>query len=132
MNFAPYLVAWAVIAAATITLLIYRAVVGAHEDESLHVAGGGARLVAEQQAMFKKLGVIERWTKIFLILTVVCLASIIFPYQRQLELPINTITFGFLLLVALVFLSACASVFPVLAGFCLFVGRARSEALRRP
>src|SRR5437899_2013875 len=28
---------WAVIAAATITLLIYRAVVGAHEDESLHV-----------------------------------------------------------------------------------------------
>jgi len=71
MNFTPYLVAWAVIAAVTITLLIYRAVVGAHEDESLHVAGGGARLVAEQQAMFKKLGVIERWTKIFLILTVV-------------------------------------------------------------
>ena len=32
MNFTPYLVAWAVIAAATITLLIYRAVVGAHED----------------------------------------------------------------------------------------------------
>jgi hypothetical protein len=71
MNFTPYLVAWAGIAAATITLLIYRAVVGAHEDESLHVAGGGARLVAEQQAMFKKLGVIEHWIKIFLILTVV-------------------------------------------------------------
>ena len=71
MNFTPYLVVWAVIAAATITLLIYRAVVGADEDESLHVAGGGDRLVAEQQAMFKKLGVIERWTKIFLILTVV-------------------------------------------------------------
>ena len=71
MNFAPYLVAWAVIAAATITLLIYRAVVGAHEDESLHVAGGGDRLVAQQQAMFKKLGAVERWTKILLILTVV-------------------------------------------------------------
>ena len=71
MNFTPYLVAWAVIAAATITLLIYRAVVGAHEDESLHIAGGGARLVAEQQTMFKKLGVIEHWIKIFLILTVV-------------------------------------------------------------
>jgi hypothetical protein len=71
MNFTPFLVAWAVVAAATISLMVYRAVVGAHEDESLHIAGGGARLVAEQQALFKKLAVVERWTKILLILTVV-------------------------------------------------------------
>jgi hypothetical protein len=70
MNFTPFLVAWAVVAAATITLMIYRAVIGAHEDESLHVAGGGDRLVAEQQALFKKLAVVERWTKILLLLTV--------------------------------------------------------------
>jgi len=63
--------AWAVLAAVTITLMIYRAVIGTDEDESLHVAGGGARLVAQQQAMFKKLGAVERWIKIFLILTVV-------------------------------------------------------------
>ena len=69
MNFTPYLVAWAVVAAATISLMIYHAVIGGHE--SLHVAGGGDRLVAQQQAMFKKLGAVERWTKILLILTVV-------------------------------------------------------------
>ena len=71
MSFTPYLVGWAVVAAATITLMIYRAVIGANEDESLHIAGGGDRLVAEQQALFKKLGAVERWTKILLILTIV-------------------------------------------------------------
>jgi hypothetical protein len=70
MNFTPFLVAWAVVGAATITLMIYRAVIGAQEDESLHVAGGGDRLVAQQQALFKKLAVVERWTKILLLLTV--------------------------------------------------------------
>ena len=71
MNFTPFLVAWAVVAVATISLIIYRAIIGAHEDESLHVAGGGDRLIAEQQQLFKKLSVVERWTKILLILTVV-------------------------------------------------------------
>jgi hypothetical protein len=69
MNFTPLFVAWAVVAAATITLMIYRAVIGAHEDESLHVAGGVDRLVAEQLALFEKLGAVERWTKILLIVT---------------------------------------------------------------
>ena len=71
MSFTPYLVGWAVVAAAAIALMIYRAVIGANEDESLHIAGGGDRLVTEQQALFKKLGAVERWTKILLILTVV-------------------------------------------------------------
>jgi hypothetical protein len=71
MSFTPYLVGWAVVAAATITLMIYRAVIGANEDESLHIAGGGDRLVAQQQALFKRLGVVERWTKILLMLTIV-------------------------------------------------------------
>jgi hypothetical protein len=70
MNFTPFLVAWGVVAAATITLIIYRAVIGANEDESLHIAGGGDHLIAEQQALFKKLGAVERWTKILLIFTV--------------------------------------------------------------
>jgi hypothetical protein len=71
MNFTPFVVIWAFLAAATITLMIYHALLGAHEDESLHVLPGGARMVAEQQAMFKKLGAIERWTKILVALTVV-------------------------------------------------------------
>ena len=71
MSFTPYLVGWAVVAAAAIALMIYRAVIGANEDESLHIAGGGDRLVAEQQALFKKLGAVERWTKILLLLTLV-------------------------------------------------------------
>src|SRR5437763_1562773 len=71
VSFTPYLVGWAVVAMATITLMIYRAVIGANEDESLHIAGGGDRLVAEQQALFKKLGIVERWTKILFLLTLV-------------------------------------------------------------
>lgn len=71
MNFTPYLAVWAFLAAATITLMVYHAVLGTHEDESLHVLGGGTRLVAEQQAMFKKLGAVERWTKILVTATIV-------------------------------------------------------------
>jgi hypothetical protein len=71
VSFTPFWVGWAVVAMATITLMIYRAVIGANEDESLHIAGGGDRHVAEQQALFKKLGVVERWTKILILLTLV-------------------------------------------------------------
>ena len=51
--------------------MIYHAVLGTHEDESLHVLPGGARMVAEQQALFKKLDVVERWTKILVTATIV-------------------------------------------------------------
>ena len=71
MNFTPYAVVWAFLVLASITLMIYRAVIGSHEDESLHVLDGEARMVVEQQAMFKKLGAVERWTKILVAVTVV-------------------------------------------------------------
>jgi len=71
MNFTLYLVGWAFLALATITLMIYRAVIGTDEDESLHVLDGEARMAVEQQAMFKKLGAVERWTKILVAVTVV-------------------------------------------------------------
>jgi hypothetical protein len=71
MNFIPFLVGWAFLVSATITLMIYRAVIGGHEDESLHVLDGEARMVTQQQVMFKKLGAVERWTKIILTVTIV-------------------------------------------------------------
>jgi hypothetical protein len=71
MNFTPYAIAWGFLVLTTITLMIYRAVIGSHEDESLHVLDGEARMVVEQQAMFKKLGAVERWTKILIAVTAV-------------------------------------------------------------
>ena len=70
MNFTPYLVGWVVLAAAAIILMICSAVIGLREDESLHVMESGAHLVTEQQAMFRRVGVIERWMKILFILTI--------------------------------------------------------------
>jgi hypothetical protein len=71
MNLTPFAVGWAFLVLATIILMIYRAVIGGHEDESLHVLDGEARMVSAQQAMFKKLGAVERWTKIVLTVTIV-------------------------------------------------------------
>jgi hypothetical protein len=63
MNWTPYLATWSFFAAIVIGLAIYRKMLSTHEDDTLHISEGGARLIPEQIAMANRLEVIDKWGK---------------------------------------------------------------------
>ncbi|MBK5290601.1 MAG: hypothetical protein JJE04_02770 [Acidobacteriia bacterium] len=62
-NWMPFVVVWALVAIAVFVLAMYRKLVASHEDDMLHVRDSEVKLVAEQDAVARKLVVIDRWGK---------------------------------------------------------------------
>ena len=54
LNLTPFTVGWALIAAVTLGLAIYRKLLSFHEDDYLHVAEGQSGLVSQQFQMAHK------------------------------------------------------------------------------
>jgi hypothetical protein len=68
MNMMPLLVSWAALASVVLVLAIYRKVVARKEDDFLHV---DSPVIAQQQAIAKKLEVIDKWGKLLTIIAAV-------------------------------------------------------------
>ncbi len=65
----PYAIAWSVLAVIVAVLAILRRGVASHEDDTIHLSGGGAPAMAEEQlAIAKKLATLDRWGKILTVL----------------------------------------------------------------
>jgi hypothetical protein len=71
MNLVPWIVVWAVLAAAVIVLAGYRKLVASHEDDSLHVSDRETALVAQQEMLARKLDWIDRWGQILTVIALV-------------------------------------------------------------
>jgi hypothetical protein len=66
----PFLVLWIVLAAAVISLIVYRKTVASKEDDSLHVSDG-VNVSQQQVSVAQKLEVIDKWGKILTAVAVV-------------------------------------------------------------
>lgn len=71
-NLLPYAIAWAVLAVIVLVLALMRRGITSHEDDTIHLSGGGAAAVNEQLVVAKKLASIDLWGKV---LTVVLAAT---------------------------------------------------------
>jgi hypothetical protein len=63
MNWTPYIAVWSFFAAIVLALAAYRKMLSTHEDDSLHVSEGSARLIPQQIAHSHRIEVVEKWGK---------------------------------------------------------------------
>jgi hypothetical protein len=71
MNLIPFLLLWALLAVAVITLLIWRQLVSRNEDDTLHMLDGASdQRTLQQSALAIKLEFIDKWGKILTIVAV--------------------------------------------------------------
>ena len=84
MNLIPFVVIWAVLATIVLGLAVYRKMVARQEDDFIHVT---TDVVAQQQAVAKKLEVIDKWGKILTVVAVVFALALVgmFLYQGWTE-----------------------------------------------
>lgn len=68
INLIPFIVLWVLLALSVAVLIVWRKMVAANEDDSLHMLQGAA---AQQVSMAAKLEVIDKWGKILTVITVV-------------------------------------------------------------
>jgi protein-S-isoprenylcysteine O-methyltransferase Ste14 len=71
INWTYLVCTWVFLAAAVITLAIYRNLVARSEDDSLHVRESDASLVGQQVSLGRKLAALDRWGEIFTIVVVI-------------------------------------------------------------
>ena len=86
INLLPYALFWGVMAIAVLGLLLYRRSISSHEDDSLHLEGGGA---GQQIALAHRLAVVDRWGKVSTVVVVLyglALAAI-YVYQLWTTVP---------------------------------------------
>jgi len=62
-NLMPFTLAWAVLGVIVLVLALMRRNISSHEDDTLHLSGGGAA-VTEQVMTAKKLATIDLWGKV--------------------------------------------------------------------
>jgi len=87
IDFRPFIILWAVLAAVVIALIFYRRSVAQAEDDSLHVLEGPK--VAEQQVvMAHKLEVIDKWGKVLTVVVVVfgAILGALYLYQSWVQM----------------------------------------------
>ena len=66
-----FVIFWAILGVATLALALYRKFVSMSEDDYVHLSAGEERLIPQQVATFKKIGVIDKWGITMTIVTVV-------------------------------------------------------------
>jgi hypothetical protein len=87
INFTPFTILWALLAAVVLALIAYRKTVSMKEDETLHLGPGGENVPMEQAAIAHKLEVIDKWGRLLTVVAVVyglVLASI-YTWQTWLS-----------------------------------------------
>jgi hypothetical protein len=62
-NWTPYLAVWTFFALIVLGLAVYRKMLSAREDDSIHVSLGSAGLIPQQVANAQRIEVIEKWGK---------------------------------------------------------------------
>jgi hypothetical protein len=71
MNLTPYVILWALLGIAVLTLAVYRKLVMLHqEDELVHLGAGEEKMIPHQVALAHKMDVVDRWGKTLTVLTV--------------------------------------------------------------
>jgi len=66
-----FVIFWAILGVATLALALYRKFVTMREDDYLHLAAGEERLIPQQVATFRRIGVIDKWGITMTIVTVI-------------------------------------------------------------
>jgi hypothetical protein len=82
---------WAVATVILIALLIYRAVLGQHEDDQLYLSAGEQHMAKEQQVLVSKLQAIGKYSMIlgtFSVLLLLVIAGL-WTYQQLMRPPIS-------------------------------------------
>ena len=82
-----FVISWAILGLATLGLALYRKFVSMREDDYLHLSAGEERLIPQQVATFRKIGIIDKWGVTLTIVTValgLALAAL-YLYQAALS-----------------------------------------------
>ena len=71
LDLRPFLVLWAIVIAALVVVAFWRRTVSVQEDPALHLGAAHAGTAAEQIALAKKLGQIDKWMKLLSLAVIV-------------------------------------------------------------
>ena len=71
LDLRPFLVLWAIVIVALVVVAFWRRSVAVQEDPALHLGAAHAGTAAEQMALAKKLGQIDKWMKLLTMAVVV-------------------------------------------------------------
>ena len=71
LDLRPFLVLWAIVIVALVVVAFWRRSVAVQEDPALHLGAAHAGTAAEQMALAKKLGQIDKWMKLLSVVAVV-------------------------------------------------------------
>lgn len=82
-NLVPHIAILAVLAVIVGGLAIYRKAVASHEDDTVHLSGGGDA-VQEQVAVASKLNAIDKWGKLLTVVLVVYGLVVVGMYIMQM------------------------------------------------
>jgi len=77
---------WAILGVATLALALYRKFVSMREDDYLHLSAGEERLIPQQVATFRRIGVIDKWGITMTIVTVILGLALAAMYLYQAAL----------------------------------------------
>jgi len=82
-----FVIFWAILGVATLALALYRKFVTMREDDYLHLAAGEERLIPQQVATFRRIGVIDKWGITMTIVTVILGLALagLYLYQAALR-----------------------------------------------
>jgi hypothetical protein len=82
-NFTPAVVAWSILAIATLGLALYRKLISAGEEDLIHLGPGEEGRIPQQVVLAGRLKAIDRWGKSLTVVTVVIGLAIAAVYLYQ-------------------------------------------------
>jgi len=82
-DWTPFISIGAVLTLAVLVMIIWRKTIASHEDDSIHVLDD-ANMIPQQEAMARKLQVIDKWGKLLTAVTAVYLLAMAANYFYQL------------------------------------------------
>jgi hypothetical protein len=71
LDLRPFLVLWVIVIVALVVVAFWRRTVAVQEDPALHLGASHAGTAAEQLALAKKLGQIDKWMKLLSLVVIV-------------------------------------------------------------
>jgi len=83
VNLIPHVVIVAILALVVGGLALYRKTIASHEDDTVHLTGGG-EAVQEQMAVAAKLNAIDKWGKLLTVVLVIYGLVVVGLYVYQM------------------------------------------------
>lgn len=83
----PFIAIWAVMALGVLLIAGWRQFIDLHEDDTIHLGDQETGMVKEQATLARKMGTINRWSKVLTIATVTYGVGIAcyYLYQQWIE-----------------------------------------------